>query len=56
MKSMQSEFQSKWEFVMKDELSSLTQYETWELMTLSTRNMTLNNKWVYKVKNKELPT
>ena len=37
---------------MKDEMDSLLGNQTWELTELPVEKKALDNKWVYKIKNK----
>ena len=51
VEAMQDEAKVKWELAMKEEIDSLKQNKTWDLMKLSTSKKALFNKWVYKMKN-----
>eukprot|EP00253_Pinus_taeda_P002726 PITA_02726 len=47
---MQVETRKKWEKDMKEEMDSLEHNHTWDLVRLPTGKTTLQNKWVYKLK------
>ena len=47
---LQDSFQLKWELAMKEEMKSLHQNKTWELVKLPEGRKTLQNKWVYRLK------
>ena len=48
---MQDEAKVKWELAMKEEMDSLKQNKTWDLVKLPAGKKALFNKWVYKMKN-----
>ena len=48
---MKDEAKDKWELAMKEEIDSLKQNKTWDLVKLPTGKKALFNKWVYKMKN-----
>ena len=47
---MQVETRNKWEQGMNEDMDSLVRNQTWDLVELSTRKITLQNKWVYRLK------
>ena len=49
--ALQDENSNKWELVMKDEMDSLLENQTWELTELPIEKKSLHNKWVYRIKN-----
>ncbi|KAK0578126.1 hypothetical protein LWI29_005411 [Acer saccharum] len=49
-KACQGEDASKWELAMKDEMKSLVSNQTWELTELPKGKKTLQNKWVFRIK------
>ena len=50
---MQVETRKKWEQGMKEEMDSLVRNQTWDLVEFSTGKRTLQNKWVYRLKEEE---
>ena len=51
--SMQVETKKKWEQGMKEEMDSLVNNHTWNLVQLTTGKRALHNKWVYKLKEED---
>ena len=51
VEAMQNEAKVKWELAMKEEMNSLKQNKTWDLVKLPVGKKALFNKWVYKMKN-----
>jgi hypothetical protein len=47
---MQVETKKKWEQGMKEEMDSLVNNHTWDLVQLHVGKRALQNKWVYKLK------
>ena len=47
---MQVDTKQKWEQGMKEEMDSLIMNQTWDLVKLPTGKRTLQNKWVYRLK------
>jgi hypothetical protein len=47
---MQVDTKNKWEQGMKEEMDSLVNRKTWDLVQLPVRKSALQNKWVYKLK------
>ena len=47
---MQVDSKKEWEQVMKEEMDSLAQNQTWDLIHLPTGKNSFQNKWVYRVK------
>jgi acyl-CoA reductase-like NAD-dependent aldehyde dehydrogenase len=47
---MQVDTKMKWEQGMKEEMDSLVNNQTWDLVQLPARKRALQNKWVYKLK------
>ena len=43
----------KWEQGMKEEMDSLENNQTWDLVQLTTGKRALQNKWVYKFKEED---
>ena len=50
---MQVETRKKWELAMKEEMDSLMHNQTWDLVRLPTGKTTLQNKWVYRLKEED---
>ena len=48
--AMQVETRKKWELAMKEEMDSLIHKPTWDLVRLPAGKTTLQNKWVYRLK------
>ena len=48
--TMQVGTKKKWEKGMKEEMDSSVNNQTWDLVKLSARKITLQNKWVYRLK------
>jgi hypothetical protein len=51
--AMQVETKKKWEQAMKEEMDSLENNQTWDLVQLPAGKRTLQNKWVYKLKEED---
>ncbi|KAH9322858.1 hypothetical protein KI387_017497, partial [Taxus chinensis] len=51
--AMQIDASKKWEQAMDEEHKSLMENQTWDLVKLPKGKRELQNKWVYKVKDKE---
>eukprot|EP00253_Pinus_taeda_P023450 PITA_23450 len=51
--AVQVETREKWEQAMKKEMDSLAHNQTWDLVRLPAGKITLQNKWVYKLKEKD---
>jgi hypothetical protein len=51
--AMQVDTKRKWEKGMKEEMDSLVNNHTWDLVHLSAGKRTLQNKWVYKLKEED---
>ena len=47
---MQVESRKKWELAMEEEMDSLMHNQTWDLVRLPAGKTTLQNKWVYRLK------
>ena len=47
---MQVETKKKWEQGMDEEIDSLVRNQTWDLVEFPTGKRTLQNKWVYRLK------
>jgi len=43
----------KWEQAMKEEMDSLAHNQTWDLVRFPAGKTTLQNKWVYKLKEED---
>eukprot|EP00253_Pinus_taeda_P016959 PITA_16959 len=43
----------KWEQAMKEEIDSLAHNQTWDLVRLTAGKTTLQNKWVYRLKEED---
>jgi hypothetical protein len=50
---MQVDTKKKWEKCMKEEMDSLKNNHTWDLVQLPARKRALKNKWVYKLKEED---
>ncbi|GMI93103.1 cysteine-rich RLK (RECEPTOR-like protein kinase) 8 [Hibiscus trionum] len=50
---MESECKDQWVEAMKDELQSLHENHTFELVKLSKGKRALKNRWVYRLKQEE---
>jgi hypothetical protein len=50
---MQVDIKKKWEQGMKEEMDSLVNNQTWDLVQLPTGKRALQNKWVYKLKEED---
>jgi hypothetical protein len=48
--AMQVNTKRKWEQGMKEEMDSLVNNETWDLVQLPAGKRALQNKWVYRLK------
>ena len=48
--AVQVENRKKWEQAMKEEMESLQHNHTWDLVRLPLSKTTLQNKWVYRLK------
>jgi hypothetical protein len=51
--TMQVETKKKWEQGMKEEMDSLVNNHTWDLVQLPEGKRALKNKWVYKLKEED---
>ena len=51
--AMQVESRKKWEQAMEEEMDSLMHNQTWDLVKLPTGKTTLQNKWVYRLKEED---
>jgi hypothetical protein len=51
--AMQVDTKKKWEQGMKEEMDSLVNKQTWDLVQLPVGKRTLHNKWVYKLKEED---
>jgi hypothetical protein len=51
--AMQVDTKKKWEQGMKEEMDSLVNNQTWDLVQLPTGKRALQNKWVYKLKEED---
>jgi hypothetical protein len=52
-KTIQVDTKKKWEQGMKEEMDSLVNNHTWDLVQLPTGKRALQNKWVYKLKEED---
>ena len=50
---MQVDTKNKWEKGMKEEMDSMVNNQTWDLFQLPAEKRTLQNKWVYKLKEED---
>jgi len=50
--AVQVETRKKWEQAMKGEMDSLSHNQTWDIVRFSAGKRTLQNKWVYRLKEK----
>ena len=50
---MQVESRKKWELAMEEEMDSLMHNQTWDLVRLPAGKTTLQNKWVYRLKEED---
>jgi hypothetical protein len=51
--AMQVDTKKKWEQGMKEEMDSLVNNHTWDLVQLPVGKRALQNKWVYKLKEED---
>jgi len=51
--AMQVESRKKWELAMEEEMDSLMHNQTWDLIKLLVGKTTLQNKWVYRLKEED---
>jgi exonuclease III len=51
--TMQVDTKNKWEQGMKEEIDSLVNKQTWDLVKLPTGKKEMHNKWVYKLKEED---
>jgi hypothetical protein len=51
--AMQVDNKKKWEQGMKEEMDSLANNQTWDLVQFLARKRALKNKWVYKLKEED---
>jgi hypothetical protein len=51
--AMQVDIKKKWEKGMKEEMDSLVNNQTWDLVQLHAGKRALQNKWVYKLKEED---
>jgi hypothetical protein len=51
--AMQVDTKKKWEQGMKEEMDSLVNNQTWDLVQFPARKRALHNKWVYKLKEED---
>jgi hypothetical protein len=51
--AMQVETKKKWEQGMKEEMDSLVHNQTWDLVQFLVGKRTLQNKWVYRLKEED---
>jgi hypothetical protein len=50
---MQVDTKKKWEQGMKEEMDSLVNKQTWDLVQLLAKKRALQNKWVYRLKEED---
>ena len=50
---MQVESRKKWELAMEEEMDSLMHNQTWDLVKFPAGKTTLQNKWVYRLKEED---
>ena len=50
---MQVESKKKWELAMEEEMDSLIHNQPWDLVKLPAGKTTLQNKWVYRLKEED---
>ena len=50
---MHVETRKKWEEGMKEEMDSLVNNHTWDLVQLPAEKRALHNKWVYRLKEED---
>jgi hypothetical protein len=51
--AMQVDTKKKWEQGMKEEMDSLVNNQTWDLVQFPAEKRALQNKWVYKLKEED---
>jgi hypothetical protein len=51
--AMQVDTKKKWEQCMKEEMDSLENNQTWDMVQFPTGKISLQNKWVYKLKEED---
>jgi hypothetical protein len=51
--AMQVDTKKKWEQGMKEEMDSLVNNQTWDLVQFPTGKRALQNKWVYRLKEED---
>jgi hypothetical protein len=51
--AMQVDTKNKWEQAMKDEMDSLLNKKTWDLIQFPTGKRSLHNKWPYMLKEED---
>jgi hypothetical protein len=51
--AMQVDTKNKWEQGMKEEMDSLENNQTWDLVQLPAGKRALQNKWVYRLKEED---
>jgi hypothetical protein len=51
--ALQVDTKKKWEQGMKEEMDSLVNNQTWDLVQLPAGKRALQNKWVYKLKEED---
>jgi hypothetical protein len=51
--AMKVETKKKWEQGMKDEMDSLVNKQTWDLVQCHAGKRALQNKWVYRLKEED---
>ena len=50
---MQVDTKKKWEQYMKEEMDSMVNKQTWDLVQLLAGKRAFQNKWVYKLKEED---